>query len=196
MTDEQKEKAKDIKRINERMAEMRRRFGEDSSLYRNFQNAVTLTIPDDAILPSGNISHSIAAMDLINEEDIKSLLRKETVGDIIYKAKQEAQREYEETGERVSWEDVINAQEVVYSIIEDDYDDFYSAVDFYWKAVGGKGHPKPSYSTIMDITRSQGEEKQANEMGYTQVANDIKRNVEDKLRKRLEAQDTQARYFT
>ena len=50
MTDEEKRSA--IKRINERKAQIKRDFGEDSSLYRDYANAVYLAIPDDALLPS------------------------------------------------------------------------------------------------------------------------------------------------
>lgn len=196
MTEEQKEKAKDVKRINQRMADIRKRFGEDSSLYRNYANAIILAIPDDAILPSGNISHSNAALDMISDKDLNALLRKETAGDIIYKAKEEAKREQEETGESVSWQDVISAQESVYQLIEDDYDDFYEAVDFYWDTIGGKGHPRPTYMEIRGINRSQNEQKQAIEMGLPNAAKEMRRNIEDKLHKRLEAHDAQARYFS
>lgn len=193
MTDEQKVSA--IKRINERKAQIKRDFGEDSSLYRQYSNAVDLAIPDAALLPSGNISHSKAAVDLIDEDTLETLLRRETAGDIKRRAKEEARRESEETGETVTWQEIIEAQEVVYETMEDNYDDFYSAVKMYWNAIG-KGHPKPSYTTIKELIDANNAEERARSAGYVDAANDIKRNVENKLTKRLEAQDTQARYFT
>lgn len=193
MTDEQKVSA--IKRINERKAQIKRDFGEDSSIYRQYDNAVYLAIPDDALLPSGNISHSKKAIDLINEKDLNALLRRDTSGDIKRKAKAIAKQETEETGKDTTWQEVILSQEIVYDTLENDYDDFYEAVESYWKIIG-KGHPKPTYTTIKGLLDSKKEEKYARESGNISIANDIKRNVEDKLRKRLEAQDTQARYFT
>lgn len=193
MTDEQKVSA--IKRINERKAQIKRDFGEDSSLYRQFDNAVYLAIPDEALLPSGNISHSKKAIDLINEKDLNALLRRDTSGDIKRKAKAIAKQETEETGKDTTWQEVILSQEIVYETLENDYDDFYEAVKRYWKIIG-KGHPKPAYTTIKGLLDSNKEEKYARESGNISIANDIKRNVEDKLRKRLEAQDAQSRYFT
>lgn len=193
MTHEQKVSA--IKRINERKAQIKRDFGEDSSLYRQYSNAVDLAIPDDALLPSGNISHSKTAVDLIDDDTLETLLRRETAGDIKRRAKEEARRESEETGETVTWQEIIEAQEVVYETMEDNYDDFYSAVRLYWEKIG-KGHPKPSYTTIKELIDANTAEERARSAGYVDAANDIKRNVENKLTKRLEAQDTQARYFT
>ena len=192
MTHEQKVSA--IKRINERKAQIKRDFGEDSSLYRQYANAVDLAIPDAALLPSGNISHSKAAVDLIDDDTLNTLLRRETAGDIKRRAKEEARRESEETGETVTWQEIIEAQEVVYETMEDNYDDFYSAVRLYWEKIG-KGHPKPSYTTIKELIDANNAEERARSAGYVDAANDIKRNVENKLTKRLEAQDTQARYF-
>lgn len=192
MTDEQKVSA--IKRINERKAQIKRDFGEDSSLYRQYSNAVDLAIPDAALLPSGNISHSKAAVDLIDADTLETLLRRETAGDIKRRAKEEARRESEETGETVTWQEIIEAQEVVYETMEDNYGDFYSAVRLYWDKIG-KGHPKPSYTTIKELIDANNAEERARSAGYVDAANDIKRNVENKLTKRLEAQDTQARYF-
>lgn len=192
MTYEEKRSA--IKRINERKAQIKRDFGEDSSLYRDYANAVYLAIPDDALLPSGNISHGQKALDLIDDKVLQHLLRKETAGDIKRRAKAEAKRESEETGETVTWQEIIEAQEVVYQTMEDDYSDFYKAVEMYWGEIG-KGHPKPSYKTIKDILDANNEEAYAREMGYQGTANDIKRNIEDKLHKRLEATDAQRRYF-
>ena len=192
MTHEQKVSA--IKRINERKAQIKRDFGEDSSLYRQYANAVDLAIPDAALLPSGNISHSKAAVDLIDDDTLNTLLRRETAGDIKRRAKEEARRESEEIGETVTWQEIIEAQEVVYETMEDNYDDFYSAVRLYWEKIG-KGHPKPSYTTIKELIDANNAEERARSAGYADAANDIKRNVENKLTKRLEAQDTQARYF-
>lgn len=192
MTDEQKVSA--IKRINERRAQMRRDFGEDSSLYRNYDYAIYLTIPDDALLPSGNISHGKKALDLINDQDLEKLLRKDTAGDIKKRAREEAKRESEETGEAVNWKDIIDAQEVVYEVMDDDYSDFYEAVKLYWKEVG-KGHPKPAYTTIKQIIDAQTNVKYSQEAGNVSLAEEIERNIRDKLRKRIEAEDTQRRYF-
>lgn len=193
MTDEQKVSA--IKRINERKAQIKRDFGEDSSLYRQYSNAVDLAIPDSALLPSGNISHSKTAVEQIDADTLETLLRRETAGDIKRRAKEEARRESEETGETVTWQEIIEAQEVVYETMEDNYDDFYSAVRLYWEKIG-KGHPKPTYTTIKELIDANNAEERARSAGYVDAANDIKRNVENKLTKRLEAQDTQERYFT
>ena len=192
MTDEQKVSA--IKRINERRAQMRRDFGEDSSLYRQYDNAINLAIPDDALLPSGNISHGKKALDLINDQDLESLLRKETAGDIKKRAREEAKRESEETGEAVNWRDIIEAQEVVYEVMEDDYSEFYEAVKLYWNEVG-KGHPKPAYTTIKQIIDAQSDIRYDQDNGDVKLAQETNRNIRDKLRKRIEAEDPQRRYF-
>lgn len=192
MTDAQKVSA--IKRINERRAQMGRDFGEDSSLYRDFDNAIYLAIPDDALLPSGNISHGKKAMDLIDDKVIEKLLRKDTAGDIKKKAKEEAKRESEETGENVSWRDIIDAQEAVYEVIEDDYSEFYEAVKLYWGEVG-KGHPKPMYSTIKEIIDAQTNIKYDQEAGNASLAEERERFIRDKLKKRIEAEEPQRRYF-
>lgn len=192
MTDEQKVSA--IKRINERRAQMKRDFGEDSSLYRNYDYAIYLAIPDDALLPSGNISHGKKALDLINEQDLEKLLRKETAGDIKKRAREEAKRESEETGEAVNWKDIIDAQEVVYEVMEDDYSEFYEAVKLYWDEVG-KGHPKPAYTTIKQIINAQADIKYDQEAGKASSAEETERFIRDKLRKRIEAEEPQRRYF-
>ena len=192
MTDEQKVSA--IKRINERRAQMRRDFGEDSSLYRQYDNAINLAIPDDALLPSGNISHGKKALDLINDQDLESLLRKETAGDIKKRAREEAKRESEETGEAVNWRDIIEAQEVVYEVMEDDYSEFYEAVKLYWNEVG-KGHPKPAYTTIKQIIDAQSDIRYDQDNGDVKLAQETNRNIRDKLRKRIEAEEPQRRYF-
>ena len=192
MTDEQKVSA--IKRINERRAQMRRDFGEDSSLYRQYDNAINLAISDDALLPSGNISHGKAALDLIDEHDLEMLLRKETAGDIKKRAREEAKRESEETGEAVNWKDIIDAQEVVYEVMEDDYSEFYEAVKLYWGEVG-KGHPKPAYTTIKQIIDAQADIRSDQDNGNVKLAQETNRNIRDKLRKRIEAEEPQRRYF-
>ena len=188
MTHEQKVSA--IKRINERRAQMRRDFGEDSSLYRQYDNAIQLSIPDAALLPSGNISHGSKAVDMIPDSTLEVLLRKETAGDIKKRAKEEAKRESEETGERVSWRDIIEAQEVVYEVMENDYSEFYEAVKVYWGQVG-KGQPKPTYTTIKEIINSKNAVQNEITAGnYSAAA-----NIEDKLKKRLDSQNTVRRYF-
>ena len=79
MTDAQKVSA--IKRINERMAELRRTFGEDSPEYERYRQAVD-RVAGDYLTPSGNISHGKKAIEGIDEEKLDALSQRQTAGKI------------------------------------------------------------------------------------------------------------------
>ena len=79
MTDAQKASA--IKRINERMSEIRRTFGEDSPEYERYRQAVD-RVAGDYLTPSGNISHGKKAVEGIDEEKLDALSQHQTAGKI------------------------------------------------------------------------------------------------------------------
>lgn len=79
MTDVQKVSA--IKRINERMAEIKRTFGEDSPEYDRYRQAVD-RVAGDYLTASGNISHGKKAISGIDDEKLDALSQRQTAGKI------------------------------------------------------------------------------------------------------------------
>lgn len=79
MTDAQKVSA--IKRVNERMAEIRRTFGEDSPEYNRYRQAVD-RVAGDFLTSSGNISHGKKAVSGIDDEKLDALSQRQTAGKI------------------------------------------------------------------------------------------------------------------
>ena len=213
MTREQKNTA--LKKLNERAVDMARRFGTNSSIYRDYINSLTMIVGVDnmhtpkkqkrgkgqkqtaASMGVPQASRSGAVLDKISDEDIEAMLSHKTAGQIVKAAKEEAKRESEETGEPVTAEEVIDAQEYVTTVMNEDGEEFYNAVSKYWEMMGGAGSgaPKPSYRMLKYIIE---QEKAAYE-AYKQRDLSEYNNIENKLTKRLtDLRDntTVSRYFT
>lgn len=183
-------KASKIKRLNERQAEIRRQFGENSSIYRDYHNALLAAVGPENFTPSGNIKRGPATYEILDDDTLNTLLRKQTAGQIKEAARREAREETEITGELVTMEDVIQARETMDELYEGDYDDFYEAAKFYWNSVGGKGHPRPTYTQLDDIYQVQEAQRRgidSNPFTGEMLEAEVD-NIEDKLRKRIKAQ--------
>lgn len=181
-------KASAIKRLNERQAEIGRQFGEDSSIYRDYHNALLVAVGPENMNERGNIKRGPTTYDILTDDKISALLRHQTAGQIKAAARREAKEQSELTGETITMEDVIAARENMDEIISDQPEEFYEAVKFYWESVGGKGHPRPTYSQLDDIYQVQ--EAQRRGIDYNPFTGEPDTsNVEDKLRKRLKATD-------
>lgn len=181
-------KASVIKRLNERQAEIRRQFGEDSSIYKDYHNTLLTTFGPENINESGNIKRGPSTYNILTDSTESALLRHQTAGQIKAAARREAEEQSRLTGETITMEDVIAAREDMDDIINDQPDEFYEAVKFYWESVGGKGHPRPTYSQLNDIYQVQ--EAQRRGVDYNPFTGEVDTsNVEDKLRKRLKATD-------
>ena len=181
-------KASVIKRLNERQAEIRRQFGEDSSIYRDYHNTLLVTFGPENINESGNVKRGPATYDILTDSVMSALLRHQTAGQIKAAARREAKEQSELTGETITMEDVIAARESVDEIIEEKPDDFYEAVTFYWDSVGGKGHPRPTYTQIDDIYQTQETIRRGMDDNPFITKADTRYTM-DKLRKRLKATD-------
>ena len=209
MTDQEKDSA--IKKINERYTDICRQFGKNSGIAKDYRNAMELTFGEDNLhrasgrKSSGTKRRESAAdmgIDVVSrnkevlrntsEESLKALLSKHTAGEVKKAAKEEAKREQEETGEKVSYQDVLEAMDYVYEVEEDDPDEMYYAIEEYWNSVG-RGNPKPSYTTLRDIIKAHRAEDKALSNGNQQKAD----NIRTKMLKKLEKlrQDTQEVYF-
>ena len=79
MTDQQKVSA--IKRVNERMAEIKRTFGENSPEYERYRQAVD-RVAGDYLTKSGNISHGKAALNGLDDLKLGALEQRQTAGKI------------------------------------------------------------------------------------------------------------------
>lgn len=181
-------KASKIKVLNERQAEIRRQFGANSSIYQDYHNALVLAVGPENINASGNIKRGPVVYELLSNDDINVLLRHQTAGEIKKAARREAKEQSEITGEHVTMEDVIAAREAMDDIINDEPEVFYEAVKFYWESVGGRGHARPTYSQLDDIVQMQAAQQRGVDINpFTGEADTS--NVEDKLRKRIRAQN-------
>lgn len=75
------QKVSSIKRINERMAEIKRTFGEDSPEYERYRQAVD-RVAGDYLTKSGNISHGKKAISSIDDKKLDALSQRQTAGKI------------------------------------------------------------------------------------------------------------------
>ena len=140
MTDAQKVSA--IKRINERMAEIKRTFGENSPEYERYRQAVDRAA-GDYLTPSGNISHGKAALAGIDDTKLGALGERQTAGEI----RKDYQRGAEAEG--VSEEEYRDMVNKVREKLAGDYylaSDALNYVNFYSKVKGRR----PTYQELDD----------------------------------------------
>lgn len=199
MTEQQKDSA--IKKINERYTDICRQFGKDSGIARDYRNSMELAVGEEnlhkaaARSSSGSkrresaadmgidlISRNKSVLASVSDDDLNALLSKHTAGDIKKAAKEEAKREEEETGDRISYKDVLEAMDFVYEVEEDDPDEMYYAIEEYWNTVGA-GNPKPTYTTLCDIIKAHRAEDKARDNGNQEKADKIRGKMLKKLDK-------------
>ena len=192
MADKYTEKQLKIKRINDRLRQRRLQFGgKDSGLYQSFKNAIALGIPSDALTGEGTISTSKRTLDQIPDEVLDDLLRHHTAGEIKKEATEAARRESEITGKTITPKQYLEAQDYVEKIIQTDGDRAYEAVTIYWESVGGRGSgaPRIPYTEWANIINDLYDQDDAISAGDSEAA----RNIENKLRKRLEDRNEKQR---
>ena len=140
MTDQQKTSA--IKRINERMAEIKRTFGENSPEYDRYRQAVD-RVAGDYLTKSGNISHGKAALNGLDDTKLGALEQRQTAGKIREDYKRGAE------AEDVTEEEYRNMVNNVREKLSGDYylaSDALNYVNFYSKVKGRR----PTYQELDD----------------------------------------------
>lgn len=185
------QKQSKIKRINDRLRQMRLQFGGKSSgFYQSFKNAIALAVPSQALTGEGTISTSKKTLDLIPDDVLDDLLRHHTAGEIKKEAAEAAKRESEITGKHITAEQYLRAQDKVEKTIQEDGEKAYEALSIYWDAVGGRGSgsPKIPYTEWARIIDDLYKVDNAISAGDSEAA----RNIEDKLRKRIEDRNERA----
>lgn len=182
---EKAQKVSKIKRINERMAEIGRKFGKDSGIYRDYKNSIMLSIPEDALTGAGTISRSEKTLDKIPDYVLNDLLMKHTAGEVMKEARKEAAEESKLSGRPISVEEYLGAQDFVYNLMVDDpRGEIYEAFQIYWDAAGD-GAPRPSYVTLRDIILDMRSMDNMVKFGYPNEA----QNIEDRLYKTIKARN-------
>ena len=185
------QKQSKIKRINDRLRQRRLQFGGKSSgFYLSFKNAIALAVPSQALTGEGTISTSKKTLDLIPDYVLDDLLRHHTVGEIKKEAAEAAKRESAITGKHITTEQYLKAQDKVEKTIQEDGEKAYEALVIYWDTVGGRGAgaPRIPYTEWAHIIDKLYEQDAAISAGDSEAA----RNIEDKLRKRIEDRNERA----
>lgn len=210
MTQAQKDSA--IKRINERYIQICREFGADSGVAKDYYHTMELVAgsenmriisstttkkgpKDNPRYETGEIKvHQIVrnkkALDSMDSDDIQALLSKHTAGQIKKAAKEEAKRQREDTGdESIDYNDVLEDMDYVYDFMDEyGYDSKESetlkaVLDMYWESAGPLA-PRPTYSQLRFLMHGHQQMKELTVNGDVEYA----KNIEDKLRKRIEAE--------
>ena len=205
------EKISAVKRLNERLTDMARTFGTNSPIYKEYLNRIQLTVGADNMhtsprteakpgkkLTAANmgvplITRGAKTYEALTDDKIEALLSHHTAGQVKREIKEEAKRESEETGETVTYEDVLETWSNVYDTINEAPDEFYDAVSLYW-FYAGKGSPKPSYMTLDDIIQTQAAADYESKFGSKETSDlmltGLTQRVNKAAAKRVE------RYFT
>lgn len=210
MTQAQKDSA--IKRINERYIQICREFGADSGVAKDYYHTMELVAgsenmriiasttskkgpKDNPRYETGEIKvHQIVrnkkALDSMDPEEIQALLNKHTAGQIKKAAKEEAKRQREDTGdESIDYNDVLEDMDYVYDFMDEyGYDSKESetlkaVLDMYWESAGPLA-PRPTYAQLRFLMQGKQQMEDLKVNGDDEYA----KNIEDKLRKRIEAE--------
>lgn len=210
MTQAQKDSA--IKRINERYIQICREFGADSGVAKDYYHTMELVAgsenmriisstttkkgpKDNPRYETGEIKvHQIVrnkkALDSMDPEEIQALLSKHTAGQIKKAAKEEAKRQREDTGDdSIDYNDVLEDMDYVYDFMDEyGYDSKESetlkaVLDMYWESAGPLA-PRPTYAQLRFLMHGQQQMRELIDNGDEGYA----KNIEDKLRKRIEAE--------
>ena len=209
MTRAQKDSA--IKRINERYIQICREFGADSGVAKDYYHTMELVAgsenmriiasttskkgpKDNPRYETGEIKvHQIVrnkkALDSMDPEEIQGLLNKHTAGQIKKAAKEEAKRQREESGDdSIDYNDVLEDMDYVYDYLDEygydskDNEMLQSVLNMYWESAGPLA-PRPLYSELRMLLEGKKRMMDLEDIGDTEYA----KNIEDKLRKRIEA---------
>ena len=184
-----------IKRINDRLRQMRLQFegGKSSGFFQKFKNAIALAVPSAALTGEGTISTSKKTLDLIPDDVIDDLLRHHTAGQIKKEAAEAAARESEITGRHITVKQYLKAQDFVEKTIQEDGERAYEALAIYWDAVGGRGAgaPKIPYTEWAHIIEELYRQDEAISLHDTEAA----KNIEDKLKKRIVDKNERAKTY-
>lgn len=205
------EKASAIKRLNERLTDMARTFGVDSSIYKEYLNSIRLTVGADNMhipaktppkpgkkLTAANmgvplITRGKDTYSALDDEKIEALLSHHTAGEVKREIKEEARRESEESGEVITPEEMLQTWENVYDTINEAPDEFYDAVTMYWY-YAGRGASKPTYQLINDIIEGQDKADYEYEFGNRETAYNIRSGIRQRI-SNFASKQVQ-RYFT
>ena len=129
------------------------------------------------------------ALDSMDPEEIQALLNKHTAGQIKKAAKEEAKRQREESGDdSIDYNDVLEDMDYVYDYLDEygydskDNEMLQSVLNMYWESAGPLA-PRPSYSELRMLLEGKKRMMDLEDIGDTEYA----KNIEDKLRKRIEA---------
>lgn len=183
-----------IKRINDRLRQMRLQFGGKSSgFYLKFKNAIALAVPSAAVTGEGTISISKKTLDLIPDDVIDDLLRHHTAGQIKKEAAVAAARESEITGRHITTKQYLKAQDYVEKTIQEDGERAYEALSIYWDTVGGRGSgsPKIPYTEWAHIISELYRQDEA----ISQHDSEAARNIENNLIKHIENRNERAKTY-
>lgn len=209
MTQAQKDSA--IKRINERYIQICREFGADGGIAKDYYHTMELVAgsenlriisstttkkgpKDNPRYETGEIKvHQIVrnkkALDSMDPDDIQALLSKHTAGQIKKAAKEEAKRQRDETGDdSIDYNDVLEDMDYVYDFLDEygydskDNEMLQSVLNMYWESAGPLA-PRPSYSELRMLLEGKQRMMDLEDIGDSEAS----KNIEDKLRKRIEA---------
>ena len=217
MTLAQKDSA--VKKLNERYTEIARKFGKNSGVAKEFQNALALVFGEDSLhsakgrKTSGTkrrqsaadmglklVSRDKSVLNNVSSEDIDALLSHHTAGEIRRAAKPEAKTETMERRKEdphapaVTERDVLEAMDYVYDLMQDDDETLYEAYQLYWGAVG-KGGSKPTYTVLADIVR----DLKAADRAYKDEDKERGQAIDNRIKERLSRLnkfDSEEAYFT
>lgn len=185
-TKQKKQLEKDIKRVNERRAEIERAVNAGQlprEFLEQYEAAMRSAVHDNSLFTSkGNISHGKKAVEEINQRSIQALLKKETAGT----AKRETYKyyqQYRQEQERVSqtaderadsdnpfddtdyseraytYEDFVADRDYTYANIQND-PDWYVAMKAMFQGVSGRKSYKQLRTAHEAFTAASDKEKQ------------------------------------
>lgn len=155
------EKVKAIKRINERRAEIARDVKSGrlpAVMLEKYDNAINAAVKDPGLLTkSGNISHGSKALDALTSKDLEGLLNRDTAAMARGRLQDTFDQELlsgQPLPDDYDIKKFIRDFNLVQKTLEDDYAEYYSAVEELrskWKGDDWN----PSYHDIARSIRSQ-----------------------------------------
>lgn len=184
-----------IKKINERYIQICREFGANSGIATDYKNAMELVAGSENLMiissttskkaPKNNpdyetgeikvaqIKRNKKTLEALKQDELDALLNKHTAGQIKKAAQEEAKTQSDESGDRITMSEVIDAMDAVYDYLDEngydskDNEATHALFDFYWTAVG-PGAPKPSYTDLHRIINvlNKGEKAKASVSNY------------------------------
>lgn len=136
-------KEKDIKRINERRAQIARDVAK-GKLPKNaldrFENAIR-SIAGAFLNRSGNISHGKAAQEALSQEDLNALLQRSSSRSLQREIKEQVAQEYDKSVKEVTMAEIqgyMSDVDYVNNKIDEDSDRAYDAFDAAFHGVKGR----------------------------------------------------------